>query len=83
MSQVKLTETQKNVLRYIAKHISVLGYQPTYREIGKHFKWSSPCAARNHLVAMEKKGVVLISGESRAIRFQWRRWAKRKARGCA
>lgn len=79
MSKVTLTETQKNVLRYIAKHISVMGFQPSYREIADRFGWTSPNAARNHLLAMQKKGVVLIAGrESRAIQFQWRRWAKRK-----
>lgn len=83
MPKAKLTEIQKNVLRFIAKHISVMGYQPSYREIGDRFGWTSPNAARGHLLAMEKKGVVMITGESRAIKFQWRRWAKRKARGCA
>ena len=78
MPRVKLTTKQADVLRYMAQHILKLGYQPTYREIGNHFGWSSPCAAQHHLQAMEKKGVVVITGESRAVLFKWRLWVRKR-----
>ena len=75
---MKPTKKQADVLRYIAKHILKMGFQPSYREISDHFGWSSPCAARHHLQAMEKKGMVVITGESRAVLFKWRLWVRKR-----
>jgi hypothetical protein len=51
-----LTESQKNVLDYIQKHLDEFHRPPTVREIMRHFKWSSPQSARKHLLALEEKG---------------------------
>ncbi len=80
MTAAPLTEKQKDVLRYIARHIDKLGFQPSFREISDHFGWKSPVSARHHLLAMEKKGVVVLGGESRAVSFYWKRWAKRRSK---
>jgi repressor LexA len=80
MTAAPLTEKQKDVLRYMARHISKLGFQPSMREIADHFGWRSAVSARNHLLAMEKKGVLVLGGEPRAVSFYWKRWAKRRSK---
>lgn len=75
-----LTEKQKDVLRYIARHILKMGYQPNYREIADHFGWASAVAVKHHLQACEKKGAVLLTGQSRAVLFKWRLWVRQKRR---
>jgi repressor LexA len=80
MGTKPLTEKQKDILRYIARHVMKLGFQPSYDEIAKHFGWNGRTAARSHLVAIERKGVVVLNGESRAVAFKWRLWAKKKRR---
>jgi repressor LexA len=78
VSPMKLTKKQADVLRYIAQHILKMGFQPSYREISDHFGWASSVSARHHLMAMEKKGVVVITGESRAVLFKWRLWVRKR-----
>lgn len=78
MRKKPLTEKQKDVLRYIARHVLKMGFQPSYEEISRHFGWSRKTAARAHLVAIEKKGVIVLTGESRAVAFKWRLWVRKK-----
>jgi repressor LexA len=55
-----LTDKQKRILDFLRKYTKSHGYPPTVREIGEHFKflWA---AARMHLKALEKKGVIKVN----------------------
>jgi repressor LexA len=62
------TRRQKQVLDYIADHISSNGYPPTLREISGQFGLSGPRAAVKHLEALQRKGHIRRSrGSSRGI----------------
>ncbi len=54
----KLTERQREVYEFIREKIRARGYGPTVREIGSHFKISSPNGVMCHLKALEKKGLI-------------------------
>lgn len=69
-----MTKTQVQLLKFIARHIDQYGFQPSYREISEHFDWRSTNAVRNHMLILEKAGAILMTGESRAIHFNWRQW---------
>lgn len=64
----KLTERQREVYEFIREKIRSRGYGPTVREIGSHFKISSPNGVMCHLKALEKKGLIVREPNmSRAI----------------
>jgi repressor LexA len=52
------TKRQLQVLDYIRQHIAEHGYAPAYREIVKHFKWSTPNAVTCHITALVRKGLL-------------------------
>lgn len=54
----RLTERQREVYEFIREKIRTRGYGPTVREIGTHFKISSPNGVMCHLKALEKKGLI-------------------------
>jgi repressor LexA len=54
----KLTDRQEKVFDFIRAKIKERGYGPTVREIGEHFKISSPNGVMCHLRALEKKGLI-------------------------
>ncbi|HUE72826.1 MAG TPA: transcriptional repressor LexA [Pirellulaceae bacterium] len=54
----KLTTRQEKVFNFIRTKIKERGYGPTVREIGEHFKISSPNGVMCHLRALEKKGLI-------------------------
>src|SRR5688500_16938424 len=54
----KLTARQEKVFDFIKGRIKERGYGPTVREIGEHFKISSPNGVMCHLRALEKKGLI-------------------------
>lgn len=56
----ELTERQKKVIEFLKSFMGDHGYPPTMREIGNHFGFTWP-AARGHLTALEKKGVIRIN----------------------
>lgn len=63
----KLTERQEDILSFVSNFASEHGYPPTVREIGEHFGFLWP-AARGHLKALERKGVIKIKpSKSRGI----------------
>lgn len=63
------TPTQRRVLSFIRSHLEIAGMPPTASEIAKVFHWSSATAARDHLRALAKRGLVeLIPRVSRGIR---------------
>src|SRR5688500_16730696 len=53
-----LTERQANVFEFIKDRVLSRGYGPTVREIGEHFKISSPNGVMCHLRALERKGLL-------------------------
>lgn len=53
-----VTERQQKVFEFIRDKIKERGYGPTVREIGEHFKISSPNGVMCHLRALEKKGLL-------------------------
>lgn len=55
-----LTERQKAVMKFISSYVDDHGYPPTMREIGAHFGFTWP-AARGHLAALEKKGIIRLN----------------------
>ncbi|MCX5719924.1 MAG: repressor LexA, partial [Nitrospirae bacterium] len=55
-----LTERQKKIIEFLKSYVKDHGYPPTMRETGEHFGFTWP-AARGHLIALEKKGVIRIN----------------------
>jgi len=53
-----LTSRQALVFDFIKDKVLSRGYGPTVREIGEHFKISSPNGVMCHLRALEKKGLL-------------------------
>ena len=57
----ELTDQQELVLAFISAWVIDYGYPPTITEISKNFGWSSPNAAKCHLVALQKKGAIEVT----------------------
>lgn len=53
-----ITEKQGSVLAFCVGHILEYDNFPTTRTIQRHFGWKSQSAAINHLVLLEKKGII-------------------------
>lgn len=53
-----LTDRQQDVVTFIRAHGRLKGYPPTIREIGKALGIRSTNGVNDHLVALEKKGVI-------------------------
>jgi repressor LexA len=53
-----LTRRQKEILDYVADHISREGYSPTIEEIGDHFGLSSLATVHKHLANLQEKGLI-------------------------
>ncbi|MFC1770799.1 transcriptional repressor LexA [Candidatus Margulisiibacteriota bacterium] len=64
-----LTAKQKEVLSFICDFSDVEGYPPTYKEIAKHFNFSSEGTVRTHLILLEKKGCIIREGKARGIKI--------------
>ncbi|MEW5947389.1 MAG: transcriptional repressor LexA [bacterium] len=63
-----LTPRQAEIFRYVLDHIEWEGFPPTVRQIGKRFGISSPNGARDHLLALQRKGYIRLHPHlSRAI----------------
>jgi repressor LexA len=62
----EITERQADVLSFIKKYIDLNCRAPSQREIGASFKFSS-AAARDHLLALAKKGYIKMGSKGRAI----------------
>jgi repressor LexA len=58
MTAAQLTDRQQAVFEFIRDQVHKRGYGPTVREIGEHFKISSPNGVMCHLKALEKKGLL-------------------------
>lgn len=65
-----LTQKQRQVLDYIARHIKTCGYPPTVREIGEAVKLSSSSSVHAHLRSLEEAGFITREASlTRAIRI--------------
>jgi repressor LexA len=64
----QLTSRQAAVFEFIKDKVQARGYGPTVREIGEHFRISSPNGVMCHLRALEKKGLLRrVRKKDRAI----------------
>lgn len=62
-----LTDKQKKILAYIGDFMRKMGYPPTVREIGSHFRIASS-SVFDHISALETKGALRKkSGKSRSF----------------
>ena len=63
-----LTKRQRQILDFITEFVEREGYAPSLREIGKHFKLSSPATVHVHIDNLKKKGFLKTSyNEARSI----------------
>jgi len=63
-----LYKKQREILRFLRKFISNKGFAPTIREISAGIGIKSPATVQEHLLALERKGVIKrIRGKKRAI----------------
>lgn len=56
----ELTKKQKSIFEFLKSYVKEHGYPPTMREIGAYFGFTWP-AAKGHLIALKKKGLVRIN----------------------
>ncbi len=78
---LKPTDMQLKVLVYMAKAMVATGVQPSIREIGSEFGFSSPNGVVCHLKALHKKGLIVrVPLRSRSVVIpNYKQWARRKA----
>jgi repressor LexA len=63
-----LTKRQREILDFISEFLQANGYAPSIREIGDHFKLSSPATIHAHLENLKSKGMLKNSyNEARSI----------------
>ena len=63
-----LTRRQEEILDFIVGRVRDEGFPPTLKEIAERFGLSSASAARDHVLALERKGFLRRTGEkSRAL----------------
>lgn len=63
------TPRQREILSYVDTVVRTAGRPPTLREIGEHFGISSTNAITDHLVALERRGLVVrYEGQARSVR---------------
>ena len=53
-----LTKRQKEILDFVRDWVSKKGYSPTFREVMKHFNYSSVGTVVTHFKALTKKGYI-------------------------
>ena len=61
------TKKQAEVLNFLTKHISKVGYPPTLREIAGHLGIKGHYAVKKHLDALAKKGQLVRGRQARSI----------------
>lgn len=67
-----LTPAQSRVLVFIRQCLSERGEAPTRKEICQAFDFASINAAQEHVKALERKGLISLTGEARGIRLNKR-----------
>jgi repressor LexA len=63
-----LTDQQRRVLDLVRSWVAEHGWPPTLREICGELNVASPQTARDHLLALERKGYIFRGRGSRALR---------------
>ena len=67
----ELTQRQHQILRFIEDCQQETGETPSLREIAAHFKFRSVNAARDHVQALRRKGVIKQRpGRARSLQVQ-------------
>ena len=64
-----LTDAQRGVWLFLNERMDAGEPSPTYREICKRFDYSSPKAAFDHVLALEKKGYLVRGEGARNLRL--------------
>lgn len=65
-----MTDTQKQVLRFVREHIFREGFAPTARETAEAFGWKSPWSAQKHIRSLVRLGhLEQVKGKSRGVRL--------------
>ncbi len=65
---INLTKRQRQILDFITEFTKVKGYAPSLREIGGHFKLSSPATIHAHVQSLKNKGFLKTSfNQARSI----------------
>jgi SOS-response transcriptional repressor LexA len=63
------TPRQREILAYVHDVVTSLGRPPTLREIGEQFGITSTNAISDHLIALERRGLVVrYEGQARSVR---------------
>jgi repressor LexA len=74
-----LTDRQTEILNFLQEFQQKEGIAPTCREIADHFRFKSPKAVTDHLIALEKKGFIRRhGGRSRGIEVLNSEWPSGK-----
>lgn len=60
-----LTKRQREVLDFIQDYVQTHQYSPSYREIMKHFGFSSIASVSKHLSVLQRKGAISAEKNSR------------------
>ena len=66
------TKRQREILDYITHFIEEHGYEPSYQQIARRFRIASKSAIANHIVALEKQGLLLRHRENGSFNLQLR-----------
>ena len=67
---MRLTDSQARVFNFIKDYINTSGFPPTRSEIADGLGFASANAAQEHLLSLQKKGVIsLIPKVSRGLRI--------------
>jgi len=61
-----LTKRQKQILRFLERHITEHGFSPSYREIADHFGLSSPATVHQHIQTLADKEFISMSNDGGA-----------------
>ncbi len=72
MTEIVLTDRQREVLQVIEQHIRDRGYPPSVREIGEAVGLTSPSTVHSHLNTLERLGYLRRDPtKPRAIEVRW------------
>ena len=64
-----LTQRQRQVYDYIAGHVELHGYAPTYETIMRHFGWATKNSVACHVRPLIRKGWIEVRKANRGVLF--------------
>ncbi|HUT21958.1 MAG TPA: transcriptional repressor LexA [Candidatus Bipolaricaulota bacterium] len=59
----ELTKKQTEILRFVIDYVKEYDFAPSYREIGEHFKISSPATIHQHIQTLKTKGYLDVDAQ--------------------